>query len=173
MLRRSQIYNKMQSCRWMTSRKFIKPTPSHIVILKILPFTGWLSRADSYRQRCVSYPLLPTLDWKDAVVWNMLYTCTLNLCLLLPATNKMQTTAHTDLHVYTFRVWSSEPLTTLSLRLKTAELTAFECPWNTLTEWMGGALKSHSRNVASREEVTRSSWVGWAQTWVNSWSWPA
>jgi len=44
----------------------------------------------------------------------------------------------------TFTVWSSEPLTTFSCMLNTAELTAFECPWNTLTEWMGGARKSHN-----------------------------
>ena len=33
---------------------------------------------------------------------------------------------------------------TFSLRLKVAEFTAFECPWKTFTEWMGGALKSHN-----------------------------
>ena len=33
---------------------------------------------------------------------------------------------------------------TFSFMLNTAELTALECPWNTFTEWMGGARKSHN-----------------------------
>ena len=32
--------------------------------------------------------------------------------------------------------------------LNTAELTPFECPWNTLTEWMGGAQESHNLVVS-------------------------
>ena len=37
---------------------------------------------------------------------------------------------------------------TFSFMLNTAELTALECPWNTLTEWMGGARKSHNLVVS-------------------------
>ncbi len=51
----------------------------------------------------------------------------------------------------TLTVWSSDPLTTFSLRLKTAELTDLECPWKTFTEWMGGARKSQSLKVVSWE----------------------
>ena len=47
-----------------------------------------------------------------------------------------------------------------------------EWPWNTLTEWMEGVLKSHRRKVVSVEEVTISCWVGWVQVCVSSWSWP-
>jgi hypothetical protein len=47
------------------------------------------------------------------------------------------------------------------------------CPWNTLTEWMEGSLKSHRRKVVSLDEVTTRRWVGWVQQWVSSWSWPA
>lgn len=47
------------------------------------------------------------------------------------------------------------------------------CPWNTLTEWMDGSLKSHSLKVVSLEEVTTRRWVGWVQQWVSSWSCPA
>lgn len=46
------------------------------------------------------------------------------------------------------------------------------CPWNTLTEWMEGSLKSHRRKVVSLDEVTTRRWVGWVQQWVSSWSWP-
>lgn len=45
-------------------------------------------------------------------------------------------------------------------------------PWNTLTEWMDGSLKSHRRKVVSREEVTTSRWVGCVQQCVSSWSCP-
>lgn len=46
------------------------------------------------------------------------------------------------------------------------------CPWNTLTEWMDGSLKSHSLKVVSLDEVTTRRWVGCVQQWVSSWSWP-
>ena len=54
------------------------------------------------------------------------------------------TTTNNNNNNNTLTVWSSDPLMTFSCMLNTAELTAFECPWNTLTEWMGGARKSHS-----------------------------
>ena len=40
---------------------------------------------------------------------------------------------------------------TFSFMLNTAELTALECPWNTFTELMGGAQKSHNPMVSSHE----------------------
>ena len=56
---------------------------------------------------------------------------------------------------------------------KFKKLTSYsECPWNTLTEWIDGVLKSHNLKVVSVEEVTISCWLGWVQVCVSSWSWP-
>lgn len=73
---------------------------------------------------------------------------------------------------HTLTVRSSLPDTTLSPIVNTADVTVSVCPWNTLTEWMDGSLKSHSLKVVSLDEVTTRRWVGCVQQWVSSWSCP-
>jgi len=68
---------------------------------------------------------------------------------------------------------SSLALTMVSLGANATLDTDLVWPWNTLTLWIGGALKSHSRNVSSWEQVTTSFSLWWVHKWVSSWSWPA
>ena len=52
-----------------------------------------------------------------------------------------------------------------------ALVSYWEWPWDTLTA-MAGLRKSHKRNVVSLDDVNTIFWLLWAQTLVNSWSWP-